>query len=122
MSLRDWAVEVLGAVREIATILDVDDEGYSGAADAQLAAVAEPELTPSAQILSHMREAGVSFLEFTLESARAHDRYFASLPPTPRKQDLLRGLAAESLREQERLEAHSGQPFAEYLREYSQRV
>ena len=122
VSLRDWAVEALETVCEIATILDVDNEGYSDAADAQLAAIEEPDLTPSAQILSHMRDAGVGFLEFTLESARAHGQYFSSLPPAPEKQDLLRGLAAESLGEQERLEAESGQPFAEYLQEYFQRV
>ena len=122
MPLRDWAVEVLEAVGEIATILDVDDEGYSGAADAQLAAVTEPELTPSAQILSHMREAGLTFQEFTLESARAHDQYFTSVPPSPEKQEWLRGLTAESLREQERLEANPDRPFAEYLRDYFERV
>ena len=120
--LKDWAVEVLEAVREIATILDVDDEGYSGAADAQLAAVTEPELTPSAQILSHMREAGLTFQEFTLESARAHGQYFTSVPPSPEKQDWLGGLTAESLREQERLEANPDRPFAEYLRDYFERV
>ena len=122
MALKDWAVEVLEPVREIAAILDADEEGYVSAANAQLAAVMHPELTPSGQILEHMREAGASFLEITLESARAHSQYFATLPLTPEKQDMLSRLAADSLQEQRHLEEHSDQPFDQYLEEYFRRV
>lgn len=122
VALRDWAIEVLEPVREIAAILDADEEGYVSAANAQIAAVMDPELTPSAQILDQMREAGASFLEFTLESARAHSRYFASLTLTPEKRDMLHRLATESVQEQRHLEEHSEQPFDQYLEEYFRRV
>jgi len=122
VALTDWALEVLAPVRDIAAALDADEEGYLSAVDAQIAAVSEPELTPSAQILRHMRDAGASFLDFTLESSRAHGRYFASLSLTPEKRGLLQRLANDSLREQGRLEARSEQPFDEYLQDYFHRV
>jgi len=122
IAMTDWALEVLEPVREIAAALDAGDEGYVSAVDAQIAAVSDPELTPSAQILSHMRDAGANFLEFTLESSRAHGRYFSSLQLTPEKRSLLTRLAAESLEAQRRLEEHPVQPFEAYLREYSEHV
>ena len=122
VAMTDWALEVLEPVREIAAALDASDEGYVSAADAQIAAVSDPELTPSAQILSHMRDAGANFLEFTLESSSAHGRYFSSLQLTPEKRSLLNRLAAESLEEQRRLEERSAQPFEAYLRQYAEHV
>ena len=122
VALRDWALEILNPVREIAAVLDADEEGYLSAAHAQIAAASEPQLTPSAQLLSHMRSAGASFSEFALEVSRAHALYFSSLQPSPAKLELLRRLAAESVREQQRLEALPQQPFDEYLRAYAERA
>ena len=122
VALRDWALEILKPMREIAAVLDADEEGYLSAAHAQIAAASEPQLTPSAQLLSHMRSAGASFMEFALEASRAHALYFSSLQSSPEKLELLRGLAAESVREQQRLEALPQQPFDEYLRAYAERA
>ena len=121
VTLTDWALEILETVREIAVVLDVGDEGYASATDAQVAAVLESELTPSARILNHMRTAGASFLEFTLESSRAHAKYFSNLKLTPEKQNMLCQFAVESLQEQRRLEEHPQQPFDAYLKDYFER-
>ena len=122
VTLTERALEILETVREIAVVLDIGDEGYLSATDAQFAAVLESEVTPSAQILNDMRTAGANFLEFTLESSCAHAKYFSNLQLTPEKQNILCQLAADSLQEQRRLEEHPQQPFDAYLKDYFERV
>ena len=120
--LTHWANEVLAGVREIAALLDEGDDGYVDAVDIQLAAIAEPERTPSAQILRQLRTEGASFFELALETSRQQHRYFAALRLPAEKEAWLEELARESLARQARLEAESNQPFADYLRDYVARV
>ena len=122
VDLTRWAHELLAGIRETAAVLDADEEGYVDAVDAQLAAVADPERTPSAQILRHMRTEGACFFEFALESSRRHRRYFSALHLSAEKRAWLEKLSTDSLAEQQRLEAQSRQPFAEYLEDYFARV
>ncbi len=118
VALKEWAHELLEPIRQIATLLDVDGEGYLDAVDAQIAAVADPELTPSAQILAQMRDDGSSFFELALETSRETRRYFASLELSRNKRAWLERLSVDSLAEQRRVEAQTERPFAEYLRDY----
>ena len=122
VGLAHWAGEVLTGIREIAALLDEDDDGYVDSVEAQLAAVEEPELTPSAQILRHLQTEGASFFELALETSRQQHRYFSALRLPAEKEAWLEELARESLERQARLEAESGQPFADYLRDYFARV
>ena len=116
------AREALAGVREIAALLDEADDGHVRSVDEQLAAVDEPERTPSAQILQRMRAGGASFFELALETSRQQHRYFSELGQPVEKVAWLEEVARESLEQQARLEADSGQPFAEYLREYFAQV
>ena len=59
------AGDVLAEIGEIAALLDEDDDGYADSVEAQLASAEDPERTPSAQILQHMRSEGASFFELT---------------------------------------------------------
>ena len=120
--LTHWANEVLAGIREVAALLDEGDDGYVDAVDIQLAAIAEPERTPSAQILRQLRTEGASFFELALETSRQQHRYFAALRLPAEKEAWLEELARESLARQARLEAESNQPFADYLRDYVARV
>ena len=122
VELNRWAREELERVREIAAMLDEDREGYVDAVDAQLGAVADSGLTPSAKILNHLRDEGASFFEMALEASRSHHRYFGALRLSAGKRAWLEKLASESQTEQERLEAGSSQPFSDYLRDHFARV
>ena len=113
---------MLKRIREIAALLEEDDDGYVDAVEAQLAAIEDPELTPSAQILRHLQTEGASFFELALETSRRQHRYFSALRLSAEKEAWLEELARESLDRQARLEAESGQPFADYLRDYFARV
>ena len=120
--LAERAREALAGVREIAALLDEDDDGYVRSVDEQLATVDEPERTPSAQILQQLRAEGASFFELALETSRQQHRYFSELRQPPEKAAWLEEVASESLEQQARLEADSRQSFADYLREYFAQV
>ena len=122
VGLARWAREVLGRIGEIADLLDEDDDGYADAVEAQLASVEDSELTPSAQILRHMRSEGASFFELAFETSRRQHRYFSTLRLSAEKAAWLDGLARDSLEQQARLEAEPEQTFEDYLRDYFARV
>ena len=122
VGLAHWARDVLVDIGEIAALLDEDNDGYVDSVEAQLASIRDPEQTPSAQILQHMRIGGGSFFELALETSRRQHRYFSELKLPAGKEAWLDELARESLEEQARLEAESGQSFEDYLREYFSEV
>ena len=122
VGLARWAGDVLADIGQIAALLDDDDDSYADSVEVQLASAEDPELTPSAQILRHMRSGGASFFELALETSRRQHRYFSALTLPSEKEAWLDELARESLERQSRLEADSGQPFADYLRDYFARV
>ena len=103
-------------------MLDANGEGYVDAVDVQLAAIEDSGLTPSARILRRLRDEGASFFELTLETSRSHQRYFSALQLPVEKKAWLEKLSADSLAEQQRLEALPRQPFSEYLEDYFARV
>ena len=122
VELARWARDELERVRDVAAMLDENEEGYVAAVDAQLDAIADSGLTPSARILRHLRDEGASFFELALDTSRNHHGYFAGLRLSAEKRAWLEQLTSESLTEQERLEAESRQPFADYLKDYFARV
>lgn len=125
VGLAHWANELLVGIGAVAALLDEGDDGDNGyvdAVEAQMAAVEDPDLTPSAQILRHLKTEGASFFELVLETSRQQHRYFSALRLPAEKEAWLNELARESLERQARLEAESGQPFADYLKDYFARV
>ena len=120
--LASWAGDLLAGIGEIAALLDEDDDAYVDSVEAQLAAAGDPEQTPSAQILQHMRSEGASFFELAMETSRRQHRYFSTLGLPAEKEAWLDKLTHESLERQARLEADSGQSFEDYLGEYFARV
>ncbi len=122
VELTRWAREELERVRDVAALLDEDREDYVDAVDAQLAAIDDSGLTPAAQILRHLSDEGASYFELARETSRSHRDYFDALRLTAAKRAWLESLSSESLVQQERLEAESRQPFADYLKDYFARV
>ncbi len=122
VALTRWAEEALAGIREVAALLDEDDNSYAAAVDAQRETIANPDLTPSARILHHMRTEGASFFELALETSRQQHRYFTELRLPAEKEAWLDELARESIARQVDLEAESGPPFADYLRDHFAQV
>lgn len=122
VALTRWAEEALAGIREVAALLGEDGNSYAAAVEAQRETVANPELTPSARILHHLRSEGASFFELALETSRQQHRYFAELRLPAEKEAWLEELARESIARQADLEAEPGPPFADYLRDHFAQV
>ena len=122
VGLAQWAGQVLAEIRDVAALLDEKDDAYKDSVEAQLTSAEDPEQTPSGQILRHLQTEGASFFELALETSRQQHRYFAELRLPAGKEAWLDELARESMEQQARLEAESGQTFEDYLRDYFARV
>jgi len=120
-ALADWAREIMPRVAAVAELLDAgrDDDLYAAAVARHAAMVENPELTPSARLLSELREHDASFFEFAMDAARGHRDYFAALEPLPpEREKLFADEAAASLERQAEIEAADTQSFDDYLAAY----
>ncbi|MBR9828443.1 MAG: glutamate--cysteine ligase [Oceanospirillales bacterium] len=113
------ANEILDKVARTAELLDEVQGGdaHRRAVEAQRDKVAEPDLTPSAQVLAALRSSGLSHSEWVLEMSRQH-RHTTTPLLTPESNACLQRAAHESLAKQAALEAEPAPAFAEFLATY----
>ena len=118
--LRDWAQELLEEMQAVCEFLDRSTEGspYCSALDAQLAKVKDPELTPSARMLTEMRDRGEGFYHFAKRKSEIHQHFFTNLPLSDERTKYFREIAAKSLEDQQAMEAADEISFPEYLQRY----
>ncbi|MFJ3482562.1 glutamate--cysteine ligase [Pseudomonas sp. NPDC090202] len=106
IDLKVWADELLDKIEPIIALLDkaqgIDDHAKSLAA--QRAKVADPSLTPSAQVLASMTEHKEGFAAFSMRQARAHAENFRSRPLSVEDQTDFETRARESLAQQAEME------------------
>ena len=119
MGLREWAQDILAGLEPICAILDegADAPHYTAALRQQQAMLRDPEQLPSARILRDLRERNMSFFDYTLELASAHEAHFRANPLGSGLRDYFKGLAEESLAEQRALEQSDKVDFATYLKQ-----
>jgi glutamate--cysteine ligase len=118
IALRDWGLELLDAVGEVAELLDAEPQGYASAVDLQRQALEDADRTPSARLLEDLRQERLSFFDYALKLAHGHHGYFMSLPLDPDKERWLKNTAVRSLAEAAALEGEPAPPFDVYLRNY----
>ncbi|MFC6670842.1 glutamate--cysteine ligase [Marinobacterium aestuariivivens] len=118
--LLDWGREILDEVGKTASVMDgnVEDSRYSRAVAAQREKLEEPDLTPSAQVLRHLREEGIGYSEFVLAQSRAHRDLLLATALQPERLEYLSRMAAASLDEQAEMEASDSLAFDEFLAQY----
>jgi glutamate--cysteine ligase len=119
-SLKQWAGELLDAMQGVAQILDQAHEcsSYSASLASQMACVVDPETTTSACMLHEMRQNKEGFFHFARRMSLQHYAYFHSLSLSPEKAHLFDQAAADSIKQQHRIEAQDTIDFDEYLRQY----
>jgi len=124
VKLRQWAVELLEGMRTVAKILDGrESEGdYLGSLESILGAIDDPENTPSARILSEMRENKESFLAYALRTSQQNAEIFRSRPLEGDKALAFRQEAQESLAAQKRTEEADRLSFEDFLGHYFSNV
>lgn len=120
VALRDWAEEIIEAMRGVAEALDGDDieRPYGRSLDAAQAVVADSELTPSARILAEMRENRESFNDYALRLSRRHAEYWRTRPLSPELARQFTQEAELSWAEQRRIEAADSLSLDEFLQRY----
>ena len=120
IELAEWGCEVLADCEPIAVALDRANRGtaYREALAAAVAALAEPDSTPSARVLEAMKGYGDSYVRFVLAQSRAHRETILELPLSAEVTERFARLAEESLAEQRRIEAADAVPFETYRQHY----
>ncbi|HTO19313.1 MAG TPA: glutamate--cysteine ligase [Pseudomonas sp.] len=120
VELRQWADELLEAMRPVAELLDRarGGHGHVQALQAQRAKVEDAELTPSARVLASLRARGESFTAFAQRQSREHARAFLATPLAADEQARFEALARESLLAQQRIEATDEGDFDSFVAAY----
>ena len=120
MSAVRWASELLDHCAHVAAEIDaVTGNGDHGAAVAeQRRKVLAPSATPSARVLSALRELKLPFARFAMQRSSAHRAAFTEPPLAAARLAELTAMSEASLAEQVRLEAADSVPFDEYLARY----
>ena len=118
--MAEWGGEILADCGPIAAALDAANgtNAYRQALAAAVAALDDPDATPSARVLRAMEHYGSSYVRFALAQSRAHREAIMSLPFPAEVAARFARMAEESLAEQRRVEAADNVPFETYRQQY----
>ncbi len=124
VSLQDWGREILESLLPYAHMLDqaLDTQGHTEAVHAQLRKLDDPEQTPSAQLLNHLRETGLSFHDYALQRSREHHETLLAHPLPADKQAAFEQQAKDSLQTQIDIEAQDRESFEDYVQRYERNL
>jgi glutamate--cysteine ligase len=116
-----WARELLDAMQGLSEMLDHGEPGrpYTAALDQQRAKIDDVDRTPSARLLSEMRQSGETFFELAKRMSKLHKDYFLGLhPPNAPRLAEFAAASQESHEAQARIEAGDKTDFDTYLASY----
>ena len=119
--MREWARELLDAMQGLCEMLDHGEASrpYAAALEQQRAKFEDVERTPSARLLTEMRQSGETFFELARRMSKLHKDYFLDLyPPNERRLAEYAAAAEESHDAQRRIEATDKVDFDTYLADY----
>ena len=121
LPLQGWADQVLEDCEPIAARLAavLDDERYLAALEQARAALRSPQTLPSARVLQALHEEHANsyagFVQARSQTARLH---LLTLPYPAALQERFEQLAAQSLAEQQAIEAADAEPFEAFRQRY----
>jgi glutamate--cysteine ligase len=118
--LKEWGVQLLAECEPVAAAIDaaVGASAYREAHAAQAAVLRDAALPPSARVLAQMKRHADSFREFALERSRIHRQSILAMDFAQAEATRFVRLAAESIAEQQSIEAGDTLPFEEYRKQY----
>ncbi|MBF2759888.1 MAG: glutamate--cysteine ligase [Ectothiorhodospiraceae bacterium AqS1] len=116
----DRARRIVESVREIADILDQENEKghYARAVETSLSHLDDPQSLPSARILGQLQDSGEDFFSFAMRLSLAHREALIAAPFPARSKARLQERAAISSKAQAELESADRIDFAQYLERY----
>ncbi|MCB1758705.1 MAG: glutamate--cysteine ligase [Gammaproteobacteria bacterium] len=118
--LRDWAGEICSEMAALCELLDAESGGgvFSTTLARQVAKVADPDLTPSAQMLREMRANREGFFHFAQRLSLLHHDYFRQLAMDGERLRLFREESERSHARQAEMERAPKKGFTEFLQHY----
>ena len=119
--MSQWAAELLDGMQGVAEMLDHSEPSrpYQTALEQQRVKIDDVNRTPSARMLTEMRQTGESFFQLAQRMSKMHKDYFLDLyPPNERRLGEFAAAAQESHEEQARIEAADKCDFDTYLAHY----
>ncbi|MBE0468330.1 MAG: glutamate--cysteine ligase [Methyloprofundus sp.] len=118
--LQDWANDILDSMQAVCDILDENEPEnyYNQALIEQRKLIANPDLTPSAQILSKMREENKPFARFAETLSLQHAQNFSAQKLNAEDTDIFTQMALDSHAKQQEIEANDTLSFADFLSKY----
>ncbi|NEV62905.1 glutamate--cysteine ligase [Thiorhodococcus minor] len=120
VTLKQWAEEVIEDMQAVAALLDgASDGSHRQSLRRQSAKVADSELTPSAMMLSEMRERREGFFAMARRRSCEHQEYFKQQGLDEGGAQALDQWARVSIDRQREIEAADDQTFDDFLRAYA---
>jgi len=121
VTLKQWAGQLLDEMEPLAAALDATHGGaaYRQSLLQQRDKVADPALTPSAQVLAALQEQQLSHDQLMLQLAQQHRQALAERALDAHTEAELSRMATDSLSEQQALEQQSEGDFDRFLQEYA---
>ena len=115
-----WASDLLDQCAEVAVEIDAvtGNCDHAAAVAEQRRKVAAPTATPSARVLSSLRELKLPFARFAMHRSNVHRDGFTVPPLAAERLAELTAMSEASLAEQARLEAADSLPFDAYVARY----
>ena len=120
VSLIDWGRDITARVMQVAEVMDKQGgKGFVEAVQTAANAIEEPELTPSARLISELRETGQPMAHYGLKLSADYRDYFKSLAPEMNTHwSMLAEESELSVQRQAEVEAADNVDFDEYLAAY----
>ena len=117
-SFQDWGTHTLNQMQDLATLLDSlkANNDYQSSLQEQKKKLMDSRLTPSAQVLALMQKQQLSFTDFSLQQARHWQQHFLKKPLSENTQIRFEALAADSIAQQQTIEAADKENFTDYLK------
>lgn len=120
IALTQWGHQLLDGIEGVATLLDAacKTTDYQRVCRLQRHKLADPEATPSAQMLATMQSQSSTFTEFAMALTTQHKRHFKARPFSSAESEDFIARSRQSIEQQHRIEAKDIQNFAQYLQDY----
>jgi glutamate--cysteine ligase len=118
--LLHWGLEICDALEPICEVLEEGLPGnpYSESLKIQRHRLQDADLTPSARMLTEMRDKGESFFQFAQRMSKQHRHTFSQQEHSGQDQLLLQQEATDSWQRQRELEASDKVSFDQFLADY----
>jgi len=120
IKLKDWALEICESMQSVCEILDGSDpeKPYTKSLSTQIRAIHNPELTPSARILSEMSTSNEPFATYAQRISEKYESTFRKKRLEGQRLIDFQAVTHQSVDDQHELEKLNQLPFATFLKNY----